>query len=254
METRIEYSEMTEDQQHKATLLADYLGEGVGSVELEESCGDEVYHIEGDSYIIRTDDEADDAARADLRNFIDDAGIGDFTEDFRGYIMEACVDSDRFFSDMRSDQVDTILESPTSYSNFFDEFDVRHKASELFSSGTLSADVFLTMDDYEDTPEYFDGVDLDELLEVLKEADELDSFAGVAADQYLDQYLNAYEYLEEIYGEQDSESIMKSLQEYIDVDAIIDAAIDSDGRAHFISRYDGEEHDLGEDLYAYRES
>ena len=37
-----------------------------------------------------------------------------------------------------------------------------------------------------------------------------------------------------------------------DLDEFIDDAIRADGRGHFIAQYDGDEHDLGGDLYAYR--
>ena len=37
-----------------------------------------------------------------------------------------------------------------------------------------------------------------------------------------------------------------------DLDEFIDDAIDADGRGHFLAQYDGDEHELGGDLYAYR--
>lgn len=37
-----------------------------------------------------------------------------------------------------------------------------------------------------------------------------------------------------------------------DLDEFIDDAIYADGRGHFIAQYDGDEHELGGDLYAYR--
>jgi hypothetical protein len=38
----------------------------------------------------------------------------------------------------------------------------------------------------------------------------------------------------------------------IDMDEVVDQCIYEDGIAHFIARYDGEEHELGNGLYAYR--
>jgi hypothetical protein len=36
------------------------------------------------------------------------------------------------------------------------------------------------------------------------------------------------------------------------LDSCLDDAIDTDGRGHFLSSYDNEEIELGDDLYAYR--
>ena len=41
---------------------------------------------------------------------------------------------------------------------------------------------------------------------------------------------------------------------HTNIDKIVDEAIKWDGIAHFISRYDGKEIDLGNGLYAYRQN
>ena len=44
----------------------------------------------------------------------------------------------------------------------------------------------------------------------------------------------------------------KEIEEFLDIDAIAEQAIDLDGRGHFIAVYDFKEIDLDDNLYAYR--
>ena len=55
-------------------------------------------------------------------------------------------------------------------------------------------------------------------------------------------------YIKDLYGD----SLAIWAKDYIDVDKVADEAISEDGVAHFIARYDGEEVDLGNNLFAYR--
>ena len=55
-------------------------------------------------------------------------------------------------------------------------------------------------------------------------------------------------YIKDLYG--DSLSIWA--KDYIDINKVADEAISEDGVAHFIAQYDGEEVDLGNNLFAYR--
>lgn len=84
--------------------------------------------------------------------------------------------------------------------------------------------------------DYYEGEGEDDMVEYIKEVKE----KGTGLD-----------YLKELYGDRD---FSKWLEEHdaIDLDKVADEAISWDGVAHFISSYDGKEHDLGNGLYAYR--
>ena len=55
-------------------------------------------------------------------------------------------------------------------------------------------------------------------------------------------------YIKDLYGD----SLAIWAKDYIDVNKVADEAISEDGVAHFIAQYDGEEVDLGNNLFAYR--
>lgn len=46
--------------------------------------------------------------------------------------------------------------------------------------------------------------------------------------------------------------VYEGIEPYVDMEAVVDECISMDGIAHFVARYDGNEHDLGDGLYAYR--
>lgn len=74
-----------------------------------------------------------------------------------------------------------------------------------------------------------------------------------AADMADELYIERVEadplgYLEEIYGNIDD---FKNLENYVDIDELIDDAINIDGRGHFLSSYDGNEYEY-DDIYYYR--
>ena len=56
-------------------------------------------------------------------------------------------------------------------------------------------------------------------------------------------------YLQDIYGEELNDF---DLQNYVDKDSLIEDAVNTDGVAHFIAGYDGNETELGQGFSAYR--
>jgi hypothetical protein len=64
----------------------------------------------------------------------------------------------------------------------------------------------------------------------------------------LDDFDSKISFVKDMYG--DSFDIWA--KDYIDTDKVAEEAISEDGVAHFISYYDGEEIELGNNLFAYR--
>lgn len=54
--------------------------------------------------------------------------------------------------------------------------------------------------------------------------------------------------------EDNNEAIESIIQGTCGMESIIDSAIGHDGRGHFLSSYDGEEHEITGNLYLYREN
>ncbi len=114
----------------------------------------------------------------------------------------------------------------------------------------LAMDSYSYFDDGHDDPEYYldeepageDGDWTDEQRQKAGEASE-EAFVERVTDDPLG-------YLDEIYGK-GSQEYSKFIENYVDQDALIEEAINVDGIAHTLGRYDGEEHVYG-DLHFYR--
>lgn len=64
---------------------------------------------------------------------------------------------------------------------------------------------------------------------------------------------NGRQYVEDNFGKEELQRMVKE-HNLVDIDRVAKEAIDIDGIAHFIARYDGNEIDLGDGLYAYRQN
>lgn len=101
---------------------------------------------------------------------------------------------------------------------------------------------------------YYEDMDEDEFIEVCKEND-ISPDDDNAIDELVDIYLDGIDdYVDEfksIYGDSEFSTAVKE-NDLIDLDKVVEEAIRVDGIAHFIARYDGEEIELSDDLFAYR--
>ena len=94
-----------------------------------------------------------------------------------------------------------------------------------------------------------DVADIDDIIQ-----DEIDFYSEEDDEDMLD-YLNSLdtdeaklEFVKDLYADNFSDWA----KDHVDLDAVADEAISSDGVANFIAYYDGEEIDLGNGLFAYR--
>ena len=71
-------------------------------------------------------------------------------------------------------------------------------------------------------------------------------------DYLCDDIDDPVQYLIDNYGEEWLTDLLKDNSNLIDMEAIIDECISEDGIAHFLAKYDGEELELENGLYAYR--
>ena len=107
----------------KIEALVQWLNENGNDVtadDVEQNYGDE-YSVDGADYLVCTDEEADEAARQDVKDLFDDMGLESFSESFQETIIENYVDSDIFDDDMQQSNLsyahDIASESDYQYGN-----------------------------------------------------------------------------------------------------------------------------------------
>lgn len=228
---------LTEDVEditdERVLLLAEYLGVDPSTIS-QSSYDDKEYETEdGEEYLVLTYDEAQDYARQDIENLVDDIGFEAFSPSFVDWIMWNAVEEDAFEEwqeeGNRSYCQDIASESSRGFANRLVE--------ECYDENLISDDDFAVSEE-DGEPNY---------EECLIDEDEL-------VDRYTD-YLcsreSSVDYLRGIYGDRDLADIVIR-ENAIDMDVVVDECISMDGLAHFIARYDGDEIDLGNGYYAYR--
>ena len=113
------------------------LAEDLGVVEedvIEKE--DNVYEVDGEEYLVLTDDEAEKKFKEDEESLIDEIGIESFTENFKDYIRLNLIAT--------KDVLSVIEEMMENYVNDLDEEELR---DELESHGLLSEDEELLKED-----------------------------------------------------------------------------------------------------------
>ncbi len=143
-------------------------------------------------------------------------------EMFKKSFLESHIDQDRLRRDLEGDVRDMAEE------------DLREMSDR---------DFWRTAEDYIDVPEEDDDGGMPDPEEYIEEV----------AEAMVEQKLkDPMEYLEDIYGEKEAvEQAIKIAG--IDVAAAAEDAVDTDGWEHFLCRYDGDSHQVG-DLVYWREN
>lgn len=201
--------------EERAQALADYLG--IDPSEVENSYDEFSFDTPEGEYYVATEAEAHGLAIEDIKNIFDDIGIDSFTPNFREWIYNNAVDSDWFEGALRE------------YQEFYVE-DIEYEdgrlEEELLDAGIITEDQVQSGYDVEDAKEAY--------------VDYLVKNAGDPIEHFKDNF--------------GQESFSNTVKQYdlIDIDAVAEQCIEWDGIAHFIARYDGEEIELANGLFAYR--
>ena len=210
----------------KRDALADYFGEE-GEVRYDKDM--DIFILpDGIAYFVYTGDEADQKAKEEVINTIDEMGIEAFTPDFRQDIIDnQMVDVDWFDDAMKESYevyADDIMSEYGEHGNrLFDE---------MIEEGVISEE------DVTEDGELADGIDLDEKKEEFVE-------------KLCENWDNGVQWYIDNFGEGEFSDVCKEHDLY-DYDEIAETAVRWDGRGHFISMYDGEELAIGDDLFAYK--
>lgn len=231
---------MSKKEVERIKALANYLEVEEEDIEVTYDSTDNLFTVKssGEEYLVVDEDEAYELAKEDIRNLIDDLGIESFSEGFREWIYNNAVDSDWFEEALREMEYNYVydIEEETygqdKYANRLIE--------ELVDAGILNDEDLVPEDEEdEDSLLTYDG-DLDSLKE--EYVDYLVDRAGDPIEYYVDNFGS------------DSFTQVCEQNMLIDWDKVAEECIDVDGVAHFLSCYDGVEHDLGDGLFAYRQN
>jgi hypothetical protein len=189
---------------------------------------------EGD-YLVVDSYEAEELAKEDIRNLFDELGLDSFTPEFRDWIIMNALD-DEWFEEAVKEAYESYVDDIEYESDL--TFDNR-LIQELYDANILTEDDF--EEDEDGGPDFSalkDGVDIDSAKE--EYVDRLVYDAGDPVDYCGDNF--GWEWV----------SNMATTYNLIDMDEVVEQCIYMDGVAHFIARYDGNEIELGNGLYAYR--
>lgn len=219
--------------EERIPALANYLN--IPEDEIEHLWDYEYQTSEGD-YLVVTEEEAEELAKEDIRNLYDDLGLESFTPSFRDWIIMNALDNDWFEEAVRE-----------SYEYYVE--DIEDEASSMGYDNRLIEEMHdhqvLSDDDFEIDE---DG---EPNLSELKEDIDIDDLKEEFVDLLVEEAGNAVEYCGDNYG-WDWVTKMATQNNLIDMNEVVDQCIYEDGVAHFIARYDGDEHELENGLYAYR--
>lgn len=214
--------------QDKINALATFKGVSPSEVTFE---GDDAeypkiwdeFAVDGETYIVLTEDEADQALHDDIENFIDDVGLTGFAPDFFEWIKENALDQDWFREVCR--------ESNEAYA-----YDIAYEDGRL-EEECIDAEI-ITPDDLDDDGHYTGDLDLSE-----EYADYLDGqvdadYNGDFVQWYVDNFGNLNDIMDRV---------------SYDFDAIVEEVKAWDGYGNNLARYDGKEH-MQDDFYIFRQS
>lgn len=223
-----------DDTQRIIKALAEHLGIDESEVELSSWGGGHNFITPEGEYWVGTYDEAYDAAREEIEQIYDEMGLEAFSESFQEYILDNFIDWDAFDGDM-CDYYRNYIDDIESESD--SEYDNRLLA-EMVDAGILTDDDFI-VDGEDEWAEKTLSSSVD--LEYKK-----DEFLN-----YLCDNTDVEDFVKDMY---DTETLSRVVSDngLIDIYEVADECISEDGIAHFLATYDGDEIDLGNDLYAYR--
>lgn len=156
-------------EQLKINALLNYLGETMGTAEVEEGYRDEIIVIDGAEYLVLTDEEADQEYHEYQMNLIDDMGLDSFSDWAKDEILNHHITSDyqSIFDEIQEESMSCYID------------DLRHMddlEEEMENAGCDNEDEFLEyLCDQEDSVEYFKfNFGNDEYNRIIKDNDLID--------------------------------------------------------------------------------
>ena len=211
----------------------------------------------GAEWLVATDEGADEYAYERLESLIDDIGYEGFNEGF----VQNHIDGDRMANYYEEWFRDEVEEEPDSYLDndiYGDDMELTSEAKEEIEKikdviGEFNEELEET-DDPIMREELEDKIqDLESEIEDLEDDEDSYEFTDEAKERYVEGRMDDIRYdpaaFMRDYG------MEREIENFIDQESFIEDVINSDGRGHTISSYDGEEDEVeyeGETYYIYR--
>ena len=207
----------------------------------------------GAEYAVGLDEAADEAAIERTRSLIDDIGYEGFNPSF----MEWHVDGDQV-ADYAEDWFwDDVSEAPEDYLDDDDRELTQHSKDEIEK---INEEIGRLQEDLEELDSEVerevaqDRIDeLEERKEDIKMDDDSYEYTEEAKDNYVERRMD--EVRDDPVGFLRDFGMEESIKDFIDEDNFIEAVVESDGRGHTLSSYDGVENEVSFDdewYYIYR--
>ena len=225
MNKRLEEKKISSEDKKQA--LADYLK--VDAEEIEDGYDDNHFEVDGDEYMVLTEDESYEEFKDWEMSLIDDLGLESFSENFQEHILENCI-NDSWFEQVAEEEADYYI-------------------------GEMDDEELLDYAHDHKIAKNIDDVDSEEF------EDERTSIEEDCLDTYREEILDQgiSEYFENIYGRGWAKEMKDTLEKEIDWEKVIEDLYDWDSREVLwgsMASYDGNVIELdkvnGEWLFAYR--
>jgi len=229
------------------------------------------YHTPIGTFTVLSDREADQAVVADIEALIDEMGLDAFSPQAQDYIENNCLDEatcyledimresfESYYNDIESepssysffenrlqeelfDMDDTVSPYPLTYVDNVIQVRYFHE-DENMKLGRLLDDYGLDIDTYDEITEWFDSYE-----------DNKEYLIDKAVDTKINEYDSAVDWVRNDFGEEAIKTYIKDGTIRFDYEAIAEYIIDEDGRGSSLSHWDGEEIELTNDFYAYKQ-
>ena len=238
----------------KDEALANYLEIDVDEVETSNWGG---FEAEGAEYIVASDSEADDLAIQSVNGLIDDVGAFGFSDMSTSQIINYYLDT-VWFEEAERESNEGYAEDIASESSSDEDLYVNRLHEESVNYGLmeeldLPEEPEEPADDSDSLRDAYDGIILLWEEKCQKLRDNAESEAEGLKYEFAEAMMSddSVEWYRDNFGEESLLEIAKS-NGLVDEDAFAQWVIDTDGRGHILSGYDGEELELEDGLYAYR--
>lgn len=214
-----------ENTQRIIRALMNYFGVDEDAIEVSSWGGGHNFIVNDEEYWVGDYDDAYKAAVEDARMILDELGLEALAPDYKDYVVTEFVDTDMIEDWMRE-----------SYGYYIDDIEDEQDSeygsrliAEMVDAGIVSEDDFVD----------------DELPEDIYE-DKKEEFLDYLCDNE-----DPMSWLEGMYSESEIGKVLEE-NNAVDFDAIAEDCVDTDGIAHYLASYDGDEIELEDGLFAYR--
>ena len=232
LDLREDEIEENDDTSRIIKALADHFGVSEDEIEVSSWGGNHNFIVNDEEYWVGTYDEAYEEAVEMAKSNLDDLGLEALSPEYRDYAIKNFGDEDAVEDWMR-ESFEYYIEDIEDESD--SEFENR-LISEMYDTGIL------TDEDFEE----FEG---ESYHKTLKDSIDIEAKKEEYLNKLCDQ--DAIQWLFDNFGNEEASKMLVD-NNAIDYDKIAEDCVDTDGIAHFVADYDGDEIELADNLYAYR--